>query len=363
MRITRDNYEAYLLDRSEGNLSAPLNHELEVFLLANPDLTVDIDSLPTIDFHTDLSAVEKDTLKKTLPPSGFELQQLDDLLIAKLEGDLAADQLAKLDALITKDEQVALAWRQIGATKSQPVAMSFPKKEKLKKGGVIIPLFRVAAIAASIALLFGALWIFSPTTNTNSVAGDTREEVKDSIAGETEKDTGEENQSVKKTEASFAEQSTAGEENETENAVKTSTGRAVERAKADPILAQTVLPKPAREALATLPTIRNVSRYAVPPADLRSAPITTSIPQPTVPHEPPTYTVSEYFASVVRSNVLDQSAENAGPLNSNDAVAMIDLGLDKIANGKAGLTHEKTDQRRRWALRLGRLNLEADLHN
>ena len=40
--ITIDNYEAYLLDFSEGNLSDDLQVELELFLIQHPELEIDL---------------------------------------------------------------------------------------------------------------------------------------------------------------------------------------------------------------------------------------------------------------------------------------------------------------------------------
>jgi len=43
MNINRSNYEAYLLDWMEGNLTVELQQELKAFLAANPDLQVDLE--------------------------------------------------------------------------------------------------------------------------------------------------------------------------------------------------------------------------------------------------------------------------------------------------------------------------------
>lgn len=42
--ITKENYEAYLLDKAEGNLSEQLLKELEFFLKANPQLQPEEDA-------------------------------------------------------------------------------------------------------------------------------------------------------------------------------------------------------------------------------------------------------------------------------------------------------------------------------
>ena len=42
MNIDRDTYEAWLLDRLEGRLSADQDGALAAFLAANPDLPIDL---------------------------------------------------------------------------------------------------------------------------------------------------------------------------------------------------------------------------------------------------------------------------------------------------------------------------------
>ena len=89
-RIDHSNYEAWLLDRLEGNLSPQDERALDAFLAANPGLDPGHGSLPTLDdLEATLSASAKNELKRQLPPTGAPSnERLDDHLIARLEGDL-----------------------------------------------------------------------------------------------------------------------------------------------------------------------------------------------------------------------------------------------------------------------------------
>lgn len=126
-RIDHTNYEAWLLDRLEGRLSPDENRALEAFLLAHPELDPGHDELPTLhDTQAALSRLEREALKKQLPPAGLvTAHDLDDHLVARLEGDLAPEQLQALRAFLlahpehARDERLhALA--RIGA---EPVVL------------------------------------------------------------------------------------------------------------------------------------------------------------------------------------------------------------------------------------------------
>lgn len=121
MKITRENYEAYLLDFVEGTLSAKQQAALFAFLEAHPDLNVDLD-LP-IEPIPDALAVTSDwsSLLKPIPVD------IDQLLIAKLEGDFEPS-LAELDYTSV---DIARRWNLFQKTKIQAPVMSFTDKDSL----------------------------------------------------------------------------------------------------------------------------------------------------------------------------------------------------------------------------------------
>jgi hypothetical protein len=95
MNINRHNYEAWLLDYIEGNLSAEQVDELLVFLDANPDLKSTLDDYRNISFETgeDIPFDAKEALKKTSDTINNEQSVSLELMIAAMEGSCTAEEL------------------------------------------------------------------------------------------------------------------------------------------------------------------------------------------------------------------------------------------------------------------------------
>lgn len=97
MNLDRHTYEAWLLDRSEGNLSPEQERQLDLFLAEHPELHAGADPLPNVDaVYTPFAA--KDMLHRDFPPLGApDASRLNDFLAARLEGDLSPEQEKQLD--------------------------------------------------------------------------------------------------------------------------------------------------------------------------------------------------------------------------------------------------------------------------
>jgi hypothetical protein len=125
MKITRENYEAYLLDYAEGVLSADQRAELFAFLEANPDLDADfdipLDPIPVVyDESSDWSSLLRS--EKSAP------KDLNTLLIAKLEGDFEPE-LAGLDFA---NRAIAQQWLLVQRTKMVAPAVTFRHTSSLR---------------------------------------------------------------------------------------------------------------------------------------------------------------------------------------------------------------------------------------
>ncbi len=132
-RIDHTNYEAWLLDRLEGNLSPDQEAALDAFLAANPDLAPVGNDLPSIG-ATDLPAFNKDLLKRNFPPQGQVTEvSIDDHLIARLEGDLSPEQLLALEKFLYEHPEYAKADRLYALTRLVPQAMEFAAKKELER--------------------------------------------------------------------------------------------------------------------------------------------------------------------------------------------------------------------------------------
>ena len=123
-RIDLTNYEAWLLDRLEGNLTPQQERDLDAFLAAHPGLDTGPGELPGLhEPAARLSAADKQALKRTLPPAGLPAEPIDDFLIARLEGDLTAEQQDALRVYLLHHPEHRHAERLYALTKLVPEAL------------------------------------------------------------------------------------------------------------------------------------------------------------------------------------------------------------------------------------------------
>lgn len=134
MILDRTTYEAWLLDRIEGNLTPTQERELDAFLAANPDLRADIHELPAVDGEGPDAFDGKDALKKRLPPLGLpDATRLNEFLIARLEGDLDATQLKALDRFLYEHPQFVQDAKRISASRADASPVPFEDKPSIER--------------------------------------------------------------------------------------------------------------------------------------------------------------------------------------------------------------------------------------
>ncbi len=134
MKLDRTTYEAWLLDRIEGNLTPAQERELDDFLAANPDLSVDSSGLPALEGDAAEAFDGKDALKKRLPPIGLpDAARINDFLIARLEGDLDAAQTQALDKFLYEHPQFEQDAKRIGASRSDARPVPFEDKPSIER--------------------------------------------------------------------------------------------------------------------------------------------------------------------------------------------------------------------------------------
>ena len=68
-KIDIHNYEAYLLDYSEGNLTGELQVELELFLIQHPELEINLDELSLVTLENESASFSNKKAKTKLTPS------------------------------------------------------------------------------------------------------------------------------------------------------------------------------------------------------------------------------------------------------------------------------------------------------
>lgn len=223
-KINSHNYEAFLIDYLDGNLTEAAIAELKAFVFANPQLQIDLNDLDLPSFADEVVSVDfKEDLKKNIPfvedeelinylennlleaeRKAFEFKLLIDKGLAikfeaykkailnseevifttknslyKTENDLVLNnvtlayvegQLSNSDKLQFEKELKTdpLLQKEVSLYKKTKLeagaAIVFPDKEELKKEAKIIALFNfraVASIAAAILLLIGLVFVFN----------------------------------------------------------------------------------------------------------------------------------------------------------------------------------------------------------
>jgi hypothetical protein len=173
-KINIDNYEAFVLDHMEGNLSAELTAELKAFLMIHPELDVDLEDTQLVSLEIDtLLFNEKESLKKINAPLN------DEQFVAYIENELSGEEKIKFEKAVAADKflQKELAVYKHTILKADS-SIVFTDKASLKRKPKVL-WFRSAAnlsMAAALVLILGLWFMFrgsfgtSAKTNTNELA-------------------------------------------------------------------------------------------------------------------------------------------------------------------------------------------------
>lgn len=133
MKLDRHTYEAWLLDRSDGNLSPDQEQLLDAFLLANPDLAAPKGALPRLERAGETFNGKK-SLLRSFPPAGAPAAAtLNDFLAAHLEGDLSAEQEKQLERYLYEHPEAARDAAAMAKAKMVAAPMPFEDKPKLER--------------------------------------------------------------------------------------------------------------------------------------------------------------------------------------------------------------------------------------
>ena len=165
MKIDRHNYEAFLLDLLEGNLSVEDQQELHHFLKLNPDCADELTELePWVLEKEHISFPYRQLLNKEFPEPSSQLNEhnFDLFSIARLEGDLSAKQLADHQSMISSSDLRSQQWSEWQQTRLLADTMVFKGKDQLKKKtglrnrALWISVFSAAAAVTLLLVLFMA---------------------------------------------------------------------------------------------------------------------------------------------------------------------------------------------------------------
>lgn len=362
--VDNTSVDDHLIARLENDLTAEQREALRTFLLDHPEhqRAERIYALTKL-VPEALAYVEKRGLQRHFPPQGMPTAfNLDDFLVARLEGDLSREQEEALDRFIAQDKAHQRAWAVMQATRFSAVLIVFVDKQWLKKKeGRVIPFtlgtwtVRLAA-AASVAVLIGVgLWYLRtpnaheqeiarvPTKTSTPEVRSLQDEVPVTNAERApEEPNGQRQESVAPVNRKDTSVPVAPQRQQPALPVR------VEPAE-EPVLAQDAPPATPKNDPVVVPDTPspepNESLAATSPAR-KDAPVS----------EQNTTTLGGLFASTVRDRVLDKPTREEDNLDGEDAIAMVDRTLKVVGGDHAGLEvgQKAPNGKRRFDLRLGR---------
>ncbi len=172
-KININNYEAFVLDHMEGNLSAELTAELKAFLVLHPELDVDLNDTELVSLEIESVLYnEKENLKKTNPSIN------DEQFVAYIENELSGEEKVKFEKAVAADQflQKELAIYKHTILKADS-SIVFADKASLKRKPKVL-WFQSAAtlsMAAALILILGLWFMFrgsfgTENTKTNELA-------------------------------------------------------------------------------------------------------------------------------------------------------------------------------------------------
>ncbi len=169
-KINITNYEAFLLDYMEGNLSEEDISLLKDFVVSHPELNIDLNESELVELESEeITFSSKENLKKN-PFDGSVANTIsDELFVGYIEKTISKEEINKLEKACSEDKVLANELRLYKNTiLSAETNIVFENKESLKKRNKIIwfntrVYFRAAA---AILLLFGLYFTFR-FINTN----------------------------------------------------------------------------------------------------------------------------------------------------------------------------------------------------
>jgi hypothetical protein len=174
MKPERENYEIWLTDWLDGNLSQKQTEQFLAFLEANPDLREEAESISTtrLTSPNDNFTKKEDLIKSA---SDLELSQIEYLSVAYLEKDISAGQLEDLNHNIELNPGNKRLFESVRKVRLLPGDDPYNYKNKLRKLTRGEKIFRLSAIglsaAAAIALIILSV-IFVPRSLPVTNPGD-----------------------------------------------------------------------------------------------------------------------------------------------------------------------------------------------
>lgn len=153
MIITRNNYEAFLLDYFEGNLSPEKVDLLLFFLDQNPDLKEDFEDFEDFNLVPERQVFE-DKLMLKRSAALVNGENYENYIIAEIEGENKLEESQELSLFLKANPSKQKEFTTYQKTKLIAPEIIFSDKQSLKKETKVIPLFWWYSSAAAVVLMF-----------------------------------------------------------------------------------------------------------------------------------------------------------------------------------------------------------------
>lgn len=156
MKPDRSNYELWITDWLDGNLSERQSEELMAFLDENPDLKEELRGLDSVSLNPP-NLVFKN--KQTLFRSAAEIDgsQFDILCIAKLENDITPEQAAELEGITGNDDAKRKSHDLWLGMKLNAPAVTYRQKSRLRRLTPAGKLLRISIVTLGAAATVAAV--------------------------------------------------------------------------------------------------------------------------------------------------------------------------------------------------------------
>lgn len=170
MSINQHNYEEYFLLYADGELSAADIRAVDQFVLANPDLAVELEMFQQMILPVDtLSFYDKAVLyRKESVETG--LDNFEEQVLMYVDNELDSSKKSLVETFVLQHPALQECFTLLKQTKLEPETILFPYKQSLyrkaeKKRPVFYQRWARVAIAAALIGLVVLLWTWGPDTN------------------------------------------------------------------------------------------------------------------------------------------------------------------------------------------------------
>lgn len=156
------NYESFVIDYLEGNLSNEEVACFEEFLESYPELKEDIDNMDlTVIVPDQVEYKQKNSLKKkqVIAVGDINENNYENVFIASFENDLTKEQESMVDDFVLKNHHLKKEYNLHGKLVAEPdYSITFSGKDKLRMRRNIT--IRYSSIAAAVILIITSVWFF-----------------------------------------------------------------------------------------------------------------------------------------------------------------------------------------------------------